>query len=103
MRGADAFALPSLFEPFGNVAMEAMASGVPVLTSVQSGVAEVVPESMRAYIVNDPTNRVELAARMNALIEAAPGLRRSCTRGGRTIHLGALCARIARRSSKLPR
>lgn len=75
IRGADAFALPSLFEPFGNVAMEAMASGVPVLTSTQCGVAEVVPESMRAFVVNDPTDRTELAARMNALIEAAPALR----------------------------
>jgi UDP-glucose:(heptosyl)LPS alpha-1,3-glucosyltransferase len=77
MRGADAFALPSLFEPFGNVAMEAMASGVPVLTTALCGVAEVVPEPMRAYIVNDPANRAELAARMNALIEAAPTLRNS--------------------------
>ena len=75
MRGADAFALPSLFEPFGNVAMEAMASGVPVLTSAQSGVAEVMPEPLREYVVNDPTNRAELTSRMNALIEAAPRLR----------------------------
>jgi UDP-glucose:(heptosyl)LPS alpha-1,3-glucosyltransferase len=75
IRGADAFALPSLFEPFGNVAMEAMASGVPVLTSAQCGVAEVVPESMRSFVVNDPTDRTELTERMNALIEAAPRLR----------------------------
>ena len=75
IRGADAFALPSLFEPFGNVAMEAMASGVPVLTSAQCGVAEVVPDSMRAFVVNHPTDRTELTERMNALIEAAPALR----------------------------
>lgn len=75
MRGADAFALPSLFEPFGNVVMEAMASGMPVLTSAQSGVAEVLPEPMREYIVNDPTDRAELTSRVNALIEAAPRLR----------------------------
>jgi UDP-glucose:(heptosyl)LPS alpha-1,3-glucosyltransferase len=79
MRGADAFALPSFFEPFGNVAMEAMASGVPVLSSAQSGVAEVVPPPMREFIVNDPANRAVLAARMNALIEGAPELR-ECAR-----------------------
>jgi UDP-glucose:(heptosyl)LPS alpha-1,3-glucosyltransferase len=77
MRGADAFALPSLFEPFGNVAMEAMASGVPVLTSAQSGVSEVVPGSMREYIVHDPTDRADLTSRLNALIAAAPRLRKS--------------------------
>jgi UDP-glucose:(heptosyl)LPS alpha-1,3-glucosyltransferase len=74
MRGADALALASLFEPFGNVAMEAMASGVPVLTTAFCGVAEVMPAVLRAYIVNDPANRTELAARMNALIQAAPSL-----------------------------
>jgi UDP-glucose:(heptosyl)LPS alpha-1,3-glucosyltransferase len=77
MRGADAFALPSLFEPFGNVAMEAMASGVPVLTSSQSGVAETVPGSMREYIVHDPTDRADLTSRVNALIAAAPRLRKA--------------------------
>ncbi len=75
MRGADAFALPSLFEPFGNVAMEAMAAGVPVLTSIQSGVAEVIPVPMREFIVNDPTNPGELTLRMNALIATASALR----------------------------
>jgi UDP-glucose:(heptosyl)LPS alpha-1,3-glucosyltransferase len=75
MRGADAFALPSLFEPFGNVAMEAMASGVPVLTTTRCGVAEVMPASLRPYIVNEPNDLAELADRMNALIEAAPGLK----------------------------
>jgi UDP-glucose:(heptosyl)LPS alpha-1,3-glucosyltransferase len=75
MRGADAFALPSLFEPFGNVAMEAMASGVPVLTSAQSGVAETMPAPMREYIVHDPTDRADLTSRLNALIAAAPRLR----------------------------
>jgi UDP-glucose:(heptosyl)LPS alpha-1,3-glucosyltransferase len=77
LRGADAFALPSLFEPFGNVAMEAMASGVPVLTSAQSGVAEVVPGSMRQYVVHDPTDRADLTSRLNALIAAAPRLRKA--------------------------
>jgi UDP-glucose:(heptosyl)LPS alpha-1,3-glucosyltransferase len=75
MRGADAFALPSLFEPFGNVALEAMASGVPALTTALCGVAEVMPDALRPFIVNDPSNTSELAARMNALIEAAPALR----------------------------
>jgi UDP-glucose:(heptosyl)LPS alpha-1,3-glucosyltransferase len=75
MRGADVLALPSLFEPFGNVAMEAMAAGVPALTTVRCGVAEIMPASLGAYVVNEPTDRVELAARMNALIEASTSLK----------------------------
>ena len=95
MRGADLLALPSLFEPFGNVAMEAMASGVPVLTSAQSGVAELMPEPMREYIVNDPTDPEELSSRMNRLVEAASRAEKCRTRCGRAIYLGTPRKRIA--------
>jgi glycosyltransferase involved in cell wall biosynthesis len=69
-RAADVMALPSLFEPFGNVVMEAMACGLPALTSAQSGVAELMPPAMRPYIVNDPSDPFEIWARLDALIEA---------------------------------
>ena len=72
MRAVDALALPSLFEPFGNVALEAMASGLPVLTTSRCGVAEVLPDELRPFVVNDPSDVVELAAKVQALIEAPP-------------------------------
>jgi UDP-glucose:(heptosyl)LPS alpha-1,3-glucosyltransferase len=74
LRAPDALALPSLFEPFGNVAMEAMASGVPVLTSAFCGVAELVPPSMRGFILDDPTDPGEIALRLGALLDAPAGL-----------------------------
>lgn len=74
MRAADALALPSLFEPFGNVALEAMASGLPVLTTSRCGVAEVVPDELRPFVVADPANAAELAVKMQALIEAPPAI-----------------------------
>lgn len=66
---ADAVALPSFFEPFGNVVMEAMASGVGVLVSAQSGVAELLPAAMRPFVVNDPGNPAEIAERLSALLQ----------------------------------
>jgi len=71
----DAVALPSLFEPFGNVILEAMASGAPVLSSAQSGASELLPEAMRRFVVGDPTNSDEIAQKMNLLLEAAGELR----------------------------
>jgi UDP-glucose:(heptosyl)LPS alpha-1,3-glucosyltransferase len=69
-QAADAFALPSFFEPFGNAAMEAMACGLGVMTTTQSGVAELLPETMRRFVVRDPGNAAEIAGRMDALLRS---------------------------------
>ncbi len=71
----DVFALPSLFEPFGNVVMEAMAGGMPALTSAFAGVSELMPEPMRRFVVADPTNPDEIAAKLGELIDRRTELR----------------------------
>jgi glycosyltransferase involved in cell wall biosynthesis len=42
MRSADVLIIPSVYEPFGIVALEGMAAGVPVVASQVGGLAEVV-------------------------------------------------------------
>ncbi len=44
---ADCFVMPSLSEPFGLVALEAIAHGTPVIVSKQSGVAEVLDHAFK--------------------------------------------------------
>jgi glycosyltransferase involved in cell wall biosynthesis len=52
MAEADAFCLPSLFEAFGLTALEALASGAPVVASNRGALPEVVGE---AAVVSEPS------------------------------------------------
>ncbi len=46
-RQADCFVMPSVSEPFGLVALEAIAHGTPVILSKQSGAAEVIDHAFK--------------------------------------------------------
>jgi UDP-glucose:(heptosyl)LPS alpha-1,3-glucosyltransferase len=67
----DGVALPSLFEPFGNVVLEAMAAGLPVVCSKLTGAAELMPGELSDLVVDDPTDVGELARRVNLLLHVA--------------------------------
>jgi UDP-glucose:(heptosyl)LPS alpha-1,3-glucosyltransferase len=68
---ADCFVLPTLYDPFPNAALEAMACGLPLITSLQCGAAEFVESGVEGYLCRDPLDVVELARCLN--LAAAPG------------------------------
>lgn len=47
---ADAFVMASLYEPFANASMEALAMGLPVVTSTKSGAAEILDQGKTGYV-----------------------------------------------------
>jgi len=48
---ADSFVLPTLYDPFPNAALEAMACGLPVVTTPQCGTAELIGEGVNGFVV----------------------------------------------------
>ncbi|MBV8046662.1 MAG: glycosyltransferase family 4 protein [Paludibacterium sp.] len=49
---ADGFLLPTLYEPFGNVCIEALACGLPVLTSTTCGAAELITPGENGWVAD---------------------------------------------------
>ena len=47
---ADVFILPTLYDPFPNVVLEALACGLPVITSTKSGAAEVITDYGNGFV-----------------------------------------------------
>jgi mannosylfructose-phosphate synthase len=70
-RQAEMFVLPSIFEPFGMTALEAMACGRPVVASRLGGIREVVTSEKNGLLV-DPTDSAEFSAAIIRLLNDKP-------------------------------
>jgi glycosyltransferase involved in cell wall biosynthesis len=71
MAACDVLSLVSTVEPLGIVALEALASGRPVVTTSVGGAAEVVPHG-RAGMVVDPGRPGKTAAALAQMIDHPP-------------------------------
>lgn len=61
----DLFVLPTIYEPFPNVNLEAMACGTPVITTETSGGAEIIGEGTNGYLIPDAWSIDALAERID--------------------------------------
>ena len=65
----DVFVFPSEYDAFGNACLEAMASGLPVITSKTSGVSEIITQGVDGFIINHPIDAKEIANYITVLLE----------------------------------
>ncbi|MBI4566076.1 MAG: glycosyltransferase family 4 protein [Planctomycetes bacterium] len=68
---ADALVLPTLYDPFPNVCLEAMACGVPVVVTRVAGVSEIIADGIDAFVVDDPGKPEDIARRLEKLLDPA--------------------------------
>jgi UDP-glucose:(heptosyl)LPS alpha-1,3-glucosyltransferase len=66
--GADLLVLPTLYDPFANVCLEAMACGLPVLTTEANGAAELLQDGVNGVVVADALDREPLVDALQHLL-----------------------------------
>jgi len=67
-QSADIFVLPSVVDGFAKVALEAMASKLPVILTSGAGISEIITNGVNGLIV-EPENEVELVKKIELLKE----------------------------------
>lgn len=72
---SDCFVLPTLYDPFPNAALEALACGLPVITTSACGAAELLEHGCNGYVCQDPLSVEELASCIRAGISGAAASR----------------------------
>jgi UDP-glucose:(heptosyl)LPS alpha-1,3-glucosyltransferase len=80
---ADVFALPSIYEPFGNANLEALATGLPVITSRHCGAANIIQHKLNGLIVENPESPKEIAENLNILLD--PIVRKTMSQNARAL------------------
>lgn len=98
-RAADVFVQPSHFEALGNTALEAMATGLPVVTSGVGGLGDFCVDGVNA-LFHEPHSPPSLAAVLARMLDDAPLRDRLAKAGLQTVterfELNALLDRYAR-------
>src|ERR1700722_12834497 len=64
---ADVFLLPTLYDPFANVTLEALAAGLPVITSAQNGAAEIMTDGVNGFVLPRANDVSRIVALLNEL------------------------------------
>jgi glycosyltransferase involved in cell wall biosynthesis len=68
---SDIFVFPTIYEPFGLVIIEAMASGLPVITSRVAGAADLIIDGVNGLLLRASSDVNDLAAQIELLLSNA--------------------------------
>ncbi len=92
----DAFVFPTAYEPFGMAILEALSSGMPVVTSQTAGAAELMAHGKEGFLLKDPFDAKELAGYLDTLL-SDPSLRKKMGESARKTALNYTWEKISRK------
>lgn len=84
MKAADFLVFPSRYEPFGLVVLEAMATGIPVITAATTGAAQLVTPDC-GIVLPDSDDTQALAEALNKLVKCDRQQRQQMGKAARAI------------------
>ena len=64
-----------MYEPFGNVHLEALASGLPVITTKNSGASEIIKDGVHGFVVQKPEDVAAIAEKIQFLVNNSEKLK----------------------------
>lgn len=83
-RAADTALVPSWYDPFPNVGIEALACGTPVVTTESSGTCDLIREGENGAVVDIPSNLPGYAAAVQTALAVPAGEAVAASAGGMT-------------------
>jgi UDP-glucose:(heptosyl)LPS alpha-1,3-glucosyltransferase len=66
---SDFFVLPSYYDPCSLVVLEALACGLPVITTAQNGASELMTDAVQGFVLTSPDAQGELIAALDQMTE----------------------------------
>jgi len=77
---ADAFILPTIYDPFSNACLEALAAGLPVITTAANGFSEIITAGRHGDVIGEPGDVEALAAALEnwRVRRGDPGVAEEC-------------------------
>jgi UDP-glucose:(heptosyl)LPS alpha-1,3-glucosyltransferase len=107
---ADAFVLPTYYDACSLAVLEAMACGLPAITTETNGIAGLLSPGTDGFVISHPPNEAELASVMEGLLDAefrhqvgtaARAKAGRCTKRANHEAILALCERAALSHKKI--
>jgi UDP-glucose:(heptosyl)LPS alpha-1,3-glucosyltransferase len=80
---ADVYLHPTYYDPCSLVVLEALAGGLPVITTVHNGAGELMTPGVHGFVLADPTDVRSLVGHMEQLMDSTE--RSACSRRAREL------------------